>query len=114
MFKMAKTHIMPNMISARSNDEILAELGSRLRSHRLRQNLLVEEVARQAGLSRNTVGNAEAGRDPRLSTVVRILRVLGRLDALDAFLPEPAVSPMQLLKTRGRPRRRARRRPSDG
>ena len=98
------------MLSTKSDGEILEELGRRLRTDRLRQNMPVDELARRAGLSRNTVGNVEAGRDPRLSTVVRILRVLGKLDALDGFLPPPSVSPMQLLQNRGRPRRRARRR----
>ena len=98
------------MIGIRNTKEILQELGSRLRTYRLQQNLPVEEVAERAGLSRNTIGNAEAGRDPRLSTLVRILRVLGKLDALEAFLPPPPLSPMQLLQNKGRARKRARRR----
>ena len=98
------------MIGEKNTGEILRELGARLRAYRLQQNLPVEEVATRSGLSRNTIGNAEAGRDPRLSTLLRILRVLGRLDALDAFLPPPSLSPMQLLQNKGRPRRRARRR----
>ena len=98
------------MIGETNTGEILRQLGTRLRAYRLQQNLPVEEVATRSGLSRNTIGNAEAGRDPRLSTLVRILRVLGRLDTLDAFLPPPSLSPMQLLQNKGRPRRRARRR----
>ncbi len=94
----------------KSLEEILQELGGRLRTYRLQQNLPIEDVAKRAGVSRNTVGNAEAGRDPRLSTLVRILRVLGKLDALDSFLPPPTVSPMQLLEMKGKPRQRARRR----
>ncbi len=100
------------MFDNKSLNEILKELGARLRRYRLQQDLPIAEVAERAGLSRNTVGNAEAGRDPRLSTVIRILRVLGKLDALDAFLPPPTVSPMQLLERKGKPRQRARRRSS--
>lgn len=97
------------MISNKSDSEILRELGGRLRAYRLQQNLPVDEVAGRAGLNRNTISNAEAGKDARLSTVIRILRVLRRLDALDAFLPPASVSPMELLKRKGRPRKRARR-----
>jgi hypothetical protein len=43
-----------------------------------------------------------------METIVKILRALGRLDALDAILPEPLVSPIQLAARRGRQRRRAR------
>jgi transcriptional regulator with XRE-family HTH domain len=97
------------MIGTQRTKEILREMGARLRTYRLQQNLPVEEVAERSGLNRNTIGNAEAGRDPRLSTLVRILRVLGKLEALDAFLPPPPLSPMQLLETKGKPRKRARR-----
>ncbi len=97
------------MLGESSNQEVLEDLGRRLRAYRLQQNLPMEEVASRAGLNRNTVSNAEAGRDPRLSTVVRILRVLGQLEALENFLPSPIVSPMRLLERRGKPRQRARR-----
>jgi putative transcriptional regulator len=40
---------------------------------------------------------------------VRILRAMGRLSALDAFLPEPEVSPIQVAKLKGRERQRASR-----
>ena len=102
--------MISSVLGTQRTEEILQEVGARLRAYRLQQNLPVEEVAERAGLSRNTVGNAEAGRDPRLSTLVRILRVLGKLDALEAFLPPPSLSPMQLLQNKGRPRKRARRR----
>lgn len=89
----------------------MKEFGRRLRAYRLQRNLAAAEVAERAGLNRNTVVNAEAGASPRLGTVVKILRVLERLEALDAFLPPPGISPMQLIRTAGKPRLRARRRP---
>ncbi len=87
--------------------EILANLGARLRAARLQANLTQDEVASRAQLNRATVASAEAGNDPRTGTIVRILRAIGRLDALDTFLVTPTVSPMQLLKSAGRPRQRA-------
>ena len=96
------------MIGSQSNREIAGEVGKRLRFHRLQHNLGVEELAARAGLNRNTVGHAEAGANPRLDTIIKILRVLGRLDAFDAFLPAPGLSPLQLMRTAGKPRQRAR------
>jgi transcriptional regulator with XRE-family HTH domain len=96
------------MIGTMTDKEILRELGRRLREERLRQNLGVVDLAARAGINRNTVVNAERGANPRLGTVVGILRALGRLDTVDAFLPAPALSPLQLARTAGRTRRRAR------
>lgn len=105
------------ILSQMTDTEIQRELGRRLREYRLQQNLAVEDLARLAGVSKTTLAKMERGMDFRLSSLLRILRALGRLDALDAFLPPPAISPMDLLRRRGRgPRRRAyrARRPAAG
>lgn len=96
------------MMTARTDQEIVQEMGSRLRAYRLQQNTTIKELSKTAGLNPNTIVNAEAGKDPRISTLVRILRALGRLDAVDNFLPAPGISPLQLVKLQGKPRQRAR------
>lgn len=96
------------MLGTKTDLELLGALGGRLRACRLQANLTAADVATRAGLNRNTVVNAERGANPRLLTVVRMLRVLGRLDALDACLPPPAISPLQLVARAGQPRLRAR------
>ena len=98
---------MPPIRPTNTTAEILRELGARLRAYRLQQNLSHEDVATQAGLGRATVVRAEAGENPTLETIVKILRALGRLGALDAFLPEPLVSPLQLAALHGHVRQRA-------
>jgi transcriptional regulator with XRE-family HTH domain len=98
------------MLDLNTDAEVLHEIGRRLRAVRLQANLGIADIAARTGLHRNTILNAEAGANPRMGTVVKILRALGRLGTVDAFLPPPPVSPLQLLKTAGRPRQRARRR----
>lgn len=90
-----------------SEPEILTELGRRLRRYRLQQNLTQAALALDAGVATRTLRNVENGSDTQLVTLLRILRALGRLDALDAFLPRPGVSPMELLRSGGRERERA-------
>lgn len=97
------------MDSRSTDQEVVTELGGRLRRYRLQQNLSQAALAKRAGVATRTLRNLERGKDTQLSTLVRLLRALGRLDALEAFLPPPGLSPMELLKTRGRPRRRASR-----
>jgi transcriptional regulator with XRE-family HTH domain len=97
------------MLDGHTDREIAKELGRRLRAYRLAQNLGAAEVAACAGLNRNTIVNAETGANPRLDTIIRILRVLGRLDAIDAFLPAPTLSPLEVMRAAKKPRQRARR-----
>jgi len=51
--------------------------------------------------------NLESGRNCTLSLLIRVLRAMGKLDQIEALLPEPGLSPMQLAKMKGRERRRA-------
>jgi len=90
-----------------TDHDIIQEVGHRLRGYRLQRNLTAEQVATRAGVQLRTLLSAERGANPRLGTLIKILRALDRLDALDAFLPDPGLSPMALLKLKGKQRRRA-------
>lgn len=72
-------------------------------------------MAEQAGVGKRTVERVEAGGSAQTSTLIRILRVLDLLPGLDRVIPTAAVlSPMDLLKRKGKERQRASsRRPSD-
>lgn len=85
-------------IEERTDAEIMRELGRRLAQVRKSAGLTQADAAERAGLDRSTVSRAEQGDNPNLLTVVRLLRVYGRLGALDVFIPEPGISPMQLVR----------------
>ena len=90
------------------NDKaVLAEMGRRVQIHRLNLNLTQAATAEMAGVSRRALQKLENGEACTLSTLIRILRALGKLDTLAAFLPEPGPSPLQLAKLKGRARKRA-------
>ena len=90
-----------------TDDEVMAFLGRRLRSLRKAQRLTMIKAAVRSGLSRRTVYSAEHGDNPTLQTLVRLLRLYGRLDGLRAFIPEPEISPMALLEEKRGSRGRA-------
>ncbi len=92
--------------------EVLREIGARLRGLRLQQNVTQADLAELAGVGHATVKRAEVGESVRMETIVKMLRALGRIEALDSFLPAPLVSPIQLAEQRERERQRAR--PSRG
>lgn len=94
------------MILLKSDKEITEIMGSRLRAARLRSNISQEQLATAAGISIKAVQTAEKG-ESRLPTYIKILRVLDALDHLDNFLPEPSISPLEVVKLQGKLRKRA-------
>lgn len=90
-----------------SDRSILEELTRRVRQRRLNLNLTQEQVANQSGLHKQTIKNFESGKNASLLTFIQILRVFGDLESLNQFLPDPGISPIQLLKLKGKERERA-------
>ena len=83
-----------------------AEIGSRIRSLRLRKNLTQQQVADRTALSVNAIKAIESGKG-KLLNLIAVLRELDALFALDNFIPETAVSPIQLARQQGKKRHRA-------
>lgn len=101
---------MTNSLDAAWSDQrILETIGARLRQARLNQDLTQATLATRAGLQRRTISNVENGDDFTMGTLLRVLRGLNQLQNLDAFLPDPGVSPVDLARNQGKPRQRARR-----
>ncbi len=80
--------------------ELLRLIGGRLEALRDARGLTQSEAAERAGLGRNTLYRAEQGENPTLLTLIRLLRVYGRLAALESFIPPPEISPMARLQER--------------
>ncbi len=85
---------------AATDREILKVIGGRLEALRDARGLTQSEAAARSGLGRNTLYRAERGDNPTLLTLVRLLRVYGRLPALESFVPPPEISPMARLEER--------------
>ena len=100
-----------NISNHASDQAVLQALGRRLARHRLNRNLTQAALAAEAGVSTLTVQRIERGHSSQAANLIRILRALGLLDNLDALVPEPAISPIQQARMRGRVRQRASSRP---
>ena len=98
---------MAMKIESMSDKAILGELGSRLQRERLNRNMTQADLALKAGVSLRSLQYLEAGQPCSLASLIRIVRALGNLAALDAFFPEPGLSPVQLARLKGRERQRA-------
>jgi putative transcriptional regulator len=85
---------------------IAKELAGRIKQQRLNKNLSQRSVAESAGISITAVQGVEKG-ESTIMTLIKVLRVLGSLDALESFLPEISVSPLALAKLEGKKRKKA-------
>jgi transcriptional regulator with XRE-family HTH domain len=93
-----------------ASDDWEAELGRQLRNLRLRQDLDQRTLAERAGVALNVVKHLESGKGSTVSSLIRVLRALGRADWLNALSPTVSISPMQMLKAKPARRRASRRR----
>ena len=89
-----------------ADSAIMEEIGRRFRELRLKKNITQEELGERTQTSINRIKSLESGKG-KLETMVVVLRELGALDNLDAFLPDPGISPLQIAKLRGKKRQRA-------
>lgn len=71
---------------------------------RLDRGITAEQAAERTGMDRKTILAAESGQDVKLSTLVKLLRLMDMLGVLDAVVPDTL--PMTFT-SRGRVRQRA-------
>ena len=94
---------------------VLQEIGDRLERRRIDAGLTQAQLAEEAGISKRTVERIAAGSSTDFAMLLRVLRVLNLLEALDQLVSDLPQSPLVLLKGRGRTRQRVGhpRRPPD-
>jgi transcriptional regulator with XRE-family HTH domain len=85
--------------------ELQTTLGERLRRLRLSRNLDQRTTAEKAGISEKALRNLETGRGSTVATLLRVLKALDHLDALESLAPEISVDPMALLRQPKPPQR---------
>lgn len=90
-----------------STDEILTEIGRRIKAARISLGATQKEMAERTGFSQRTISNLETGKDVSLSTVIEVLRSLGLLQSMELMIPEPGLRPSEIAAL-GKPRERAR------
>lgn len=90
-----------------TDDAVLSELGARLARVRLDRDITQRELADRAGVGRRAVQRIERGEAVTTPALIRVLRALDLMDAMETLVPPPTPSPIALLKLQGRTRQRA-------
>ena len=78
-----------------SDATILAKLGARIKSSRLKQNITQESLAISANVSLSSVKKIENGEIKSFDSFLRVLRVLGKLDIFQSMVDEEQLSPSE-------------------
>jgi len=92
-----------------SDNEIIRDIGKRLKTLRLRKNITQESLSKKTGLNRVTISKIERGQKTSLFSLIQILRGLDELQRLDSIIPGETVSPLQLARLKSMQRKRASR-----
>ncbi len=85
-------------LAAQSDEAIEEMIGQYVRKVRQEQGRTQDELSKSAGISRSTLSLLERGSSGNLSTLIRVLRVLGKLDALGTLQYKELLSPLALAR----------------
>ena len=72
---------------------ICNQIGGKLKSIRLRQNITQQSLAESADVSLSTIKKIEKGEIRSFDSLLRVLRILGKLDILQPLVEEEQLSP---------------------
>ena len=90
-----------------SDSAIVEEITKRVKQKRLNLNMTQKELSEKTGLHVQTIKNFESGSSATVQTLIQLLRAFNELEFLDKFMPDPGVSPIELLRLKGKGRVRA-------
>lgn len=90
-----------------TDDAILAELGQRLARRRIDMQLTQADLAHEAGVAKRTVERIETGGSAQMANLIRVCRVLDLVSGLEQWIPQPTPRPMDMVKVKGKVRKRA-------
>lgn len=95
-------------------DEILSELGARLRAQRLAQALSQRDLAQMAGLSLGALRKLETDGQCSLETLIRVVQALGLTDELENLflLQHQSIAQMEQIAAANQRQRAPRRKKS--
>jgi len=82
----------------RTTEEWEQEIGQQLRRLRLLRNIDQRTLAQRANVAVNAIKNLEHGKGATLKSLIRVLKVLDRVEWLNALQPEISISPLDMVK----------------
>lgn len=81
-----------------SDTAIAARMGSRLKAIRLRQNITQQSLAEAADVSLSSVKKLEKGEIRSFESLLRVMRILGKLEVFLPLVKEEELSPSEYFE----------------
>lgn len=81
-----------------TDSAILKRIGEQIKTWRLEMNMSQVHLANKTLLSLATIYQLENGKGTSMLNLIKVLRILDRLDALSQFLQEKELSPLEYQK----------------
>lgn len=90
-----------------SEQQLLQEIGKRIKAIRLNLNLSQKELGQQIGKGAEEISKIEGGKPITFTSFLRIMRALDKLEHIDNAIKAPGISPMKMLELQEKQRKRA-------
>lgn len=74
---------------------ILSRIGNKLKTVRLKQNITQQSLSETANVSLSSIKKMEKGEIRSFDSLLRVLRILGKLDILQPLVEEDQLSPTE-------------------
>ncbi|WP_430972720.1 helix-turn-helix domain-containing protein [Sunxiuqinia rutila] len=87
--------------------QIIKEIGKRLKEFRLHQNITQKRLGEMIGKGPDEISKIESGKPVTMTTFLRVLRALNKLEYVDKILEPPKISPLKLRELELQKRKRA-------
>ena len=81
-----------------SDGEICRRIGKKVRELRLRQNITQMSLAQESQISVSSVKKIENGEIGSFDSIMRVLRILGKLDIFSPLLEDEELSPNEYFE----------------
>lgn len=84
------------MLNFRTPEEWEEILGRQIHNLRILRNIDQRALSEQAGVALNVVKRLEAGKTSTTKSLIKVLRVLNRVEWLETLAPQITVNPLQM------------------
>lgn len=94
-----------------SDSDIIQRISARLKELRLKQNISRQDLSESSGVSLSSIVRMEEGEIKSFESLLRVMRILGKIDIFQSLVEEEEISPIEYFKlvnsVKKNPRRRA-------